>query len=54
MEMLNVFIMKEKKKKKDDEKSLDFYSLDFQKENYNPIYHQILIEENYLQYPLKI
>lgn len=43
-----------KEEKKDDEKSLDFYSLDFQKENYNPIYHQILIEENYLQYPLKI
>ena len=40
--------------KKENEKILDFYSLDFQKENYNPILHQVLIEEKYLQYKLKI
>ena len=51
---VNCIYFERKEEKKENEKSLDFYSLDFQKENYNPILHQILIEENYLQYKLKI
>jgi hypothetical protein len=29
---------------------MEFYSIEFQNENYNPIYHQILIEEKFLKY----
>ena len=51
---INCIYFERQEEKKENEKSLDFYSLDFQKENYNPILHQILIEEQYLQYKLKI
>ena len=48
--IINCIYFKLKEQTDNSYDKMEFYSIEFQNENYNPIYHQILIEEKFLKY----